>query len=217
METVCAWENQLTRVCVGVLWAPCSKSGNDTVLTNQSAGLNGVRLLHVKVIQKVTGDRWGKAALPASKAQAAATGISFSSSRGASVLVAKHEGKSADNVNVCSFRTWRIISFTTAKAGLKDVQPRTLRLCRLFTSPSESEPQAEGSCSQPETPDFCECFSTVPISDRKSCTHGIYISASYFHCYIKEHQKLPNSSKHLLWRSLESSRIWVLNYLSFQE
>lgn len=52
--------------------------------------------LHAKVIQKVTGDRWGKAALPAAKAQAAAIGAGFSSSRGAWVLAAKHEGKSAN-------------------------------------------------------------------------------------------------------------------------
>lgn len=59
-------------------------------------------------------------------------------------------------------------------------------------------------------------FCTINFSDRKTCTHGIYISASYFHCYSKEHQKWVFSSKHLLWRNLESSRIWVLKYLSFQ-
>lgn len=63
-----------------------------------------------------------------------------SPSRGASVLAAKHEGKSADDVNVCRFRTRRIISFTAAKAALKDVQPRTLRLCRAAQAACSPHP-----------------------------------------------------------------------------
>lgn len=54
-----------------------------------------VTLLHAKVIQKVTGDRWGKAALLALQAQATAIGAGFSSPCWAWVLATKREGKSA--------------------------------------------------------------------------------------------------------------------------
>lgn len=49
--------------------------------------------LHAKGTQKVSSDRWGEAALPDSKAQAAPVGASFSSGHRAPVLATKHEGK----------------------------------------------------------------------------------------------------------------------------